>query len=421
MEIIFIVVGVLFMILIGSQATWIARDWLTLNTLSISEVSNALIWMGIIIGIRWLVSLYRAALLGLDLQVWCSIENASYATLRGPGTLLALIYIAPTIQVFFIFNLILVVTEVWLLHLKLKASIVSPLKRPQFNLQSMKAIYHFAAGMTMITIFATLMTQVDRLLLSKLLSLKDFGYFTLAIAIASVVTILTVPIGNIVFPKLSSFIAKDNQKDLGDQYHFFSQILSSTLAPVCLIICVFSSTIIFVWTGDEDIAKATSHILSVWIIGSLLNGLTTMPYFLQLSYGAPKITILAYATSVMVSLPALIIFIPEHGAIAAAWVWLIVNLGYILFTIPVMHSKYLKNHMWKWYLQDTIIPVATAFACVIIVLLIEGNLGDDTRILKAMKIIFYATLIIIISFISTPIGRNIFNVIFKNKFVRNLK
>ena len=53
-----------------------------------------------------------------------------------------------------------------------------------FSVQALRSVWRFAAGSTTITILALLLTQVDKILLSHLLTLKAFGYYALAAAVA---------------------------------------------------------------------------------------------------------------------------------------------------------------------------------------------------------------------------------------------
>lgn len=50
----------------------------------------------------------------------------------------------------------------------------------QFSLEALRGVWKFAGGMVGITFLALLLMQVDKIILSKMLSLSEFGYYTLA-------------------------------------------------------------------------------------------------------------------------------------------------------------------------------------------------------------------------------------------------
>ena len=53
-----------------------------------------------------------------------------------------------------------------------------------FQKQLLKGIWRFTAGMSGISILAVILTQLDKVILSKMLSLEMFGYYTLASMVA---------------------------------------------------------------------------------------------------------------------------------------------------------------------------------------------------------------------------------------------
>lgn len=46
-----------------------------------------------------------------------------------------------------------------------------------------------------------------------------------------------------------------------------------------------------------------------------------------------------------------------YQGLGAAWVWIILNLGYLIIEVPIMHRRLLKGEMGKWYGRDIILPI----------------------------------------------------------------
>jgi hypothetical protein len=46
-----------------------------------------------------------------------------------------------------------------------------------------------------------------------------------------------------------------------------------------------------------------------------------------------------------------------YGATGAAIAWFVLNMGYVLFEIPVMHRRLLRKEKWRWYWQDVCLPL----------------------------------------------------------------
>jgi O-antigen/teichoic acid export membrane protein len=259
--------------------------------------------------------------------------------------------------------------------------------------------------MTVITVLATLMTQADKLILSKLLSLEQFGHYTLTVTIATVITSLTVPLSNVALPVLNRLVSLQDSKGLAHQYHIFSQILTIGVVPVSLVISVFSYPILLLWTKDALLARSVAPILSAWMVGTALNGLFTMPYYLQMAYGYQKVIIVVYSACVALLVPALILATPLYGPIAAAATWVGINLSLVCIAVPVMHRKLLMGEMKSWYLVDLLLPTIAAAVFVTLALLAFRSLAGLSRFGTFGFLIFCALGAVFSAALATPVGR----------------
>jgi len=405
MEIVFLGSGVLIMFLVMGLSSWIATDWLNAQTLTIKTVTQALAITGVIIGLRWISTLYRSALLGLEHHVWLNFVNACFSTIRGVGAVAVLAYLAPTIQAFFVYQGIIGTIEIAVFAWKIRKVLPDPPQSPKFSMGALKGISRFAAGMTTITVLATLMTQVDKLLLSKLLTLEQFGYFTLATTVAGALTALSIPISNVAFPRFTALIAAGDEKTFAEQYHKFAQLLTIAVIPAALILCFFSQEILFLWTRDIATSQAVAPILSVWVIGAALSCLMNVPYTAQIASGWLKLTIVVNSFAVAIMIPALLILVPQHGAIAAAWVWVVVNAGFVLFSIPAMHSRILKQEKWKWYGADVFWPLVAALLFSTGMLVLHEARVAMTQLQEAAYIIGGGASMVLATAAATQVGR----------------
>lgn len=362
MEFVCATVAVLLALLVAGFSSWITTDWLKLQTLSTGAVSLALSIMGLVIAFQWMGTLYRSALLGLQQHVVLSLVTASIATVRALGTIVVLVFLSSSITAFFLFQCGVSLVETIIFAWYVRWRLPRPPQAPKFRLEAIKSVWRFAAGLTAITFLATLLTQVDKLLLAKLLPLDQFGYFSLAVAVAGALSLIIGPLHNVAFPRLTELVATGDETALAREYHRFSQLLSITVLPATLILCVFSKEIIFLWTRDAVITQAVAPIVSIWVVGTALNGLMHIPYAVQLAHGWARLTIVVNVIAVTIMIPAMLYWVPLHGALAAAWIWVLINAGYIFFAIGAMHTRILKAEKWKWYMQDVIGPLAVGIS-----------------------------------------------------------
>jgi hypothetical protein len=68
----------------------------------------------------------------------------------------------------------------------------------------------------------------------------------------------------------------------------------------------------------------------------------------------------------------------HYGAIGAAWIWLILNMSYILIGVHFMYRRLLSTEKWRWYGKDIILPtlgtITIMWLCMLVQPTIENKL-----------------------------------------------
>ena len=95
--------------------------------------------------------------------------------------------------------------------------------------------------MARFTFLALLLTQVDTILLSKLLSLSGYGYYSLAATVAAALCMLIGPITQAWYPRLCELHAHGDTVALTDSYHKGAKLVS-VIAGSVAIECRFVRT-----------------------------------------------------------------------------------------------------------------------------------------------------------------------------------
>jgi Co/Zn/Cd efflux system component len=124
---------------------------------------------------------------------------------------------------------------------------------------------------------------------------------------------------------------------------------------------MFSYEILLIWTKNSVTAENTHILLSLLICGTALHGLMNMPYTVQLAYGWTKLSIIGNFIAVILLVPMIVFMTYKFGAPGAASVWIILNSGYILFSIHFMHKRLLISEKWHWYWHDIVTPFGVSF------------------------------------------------------------
>ncbi len=338
----------------------IAYSWVNTNKLSPDTAKQALMIMGGVVAFRWPISLYSGGLMGLQRQVLLNGINVFEATFRGFGAILVLWLISPTIQAFFVWQMFVGIIHVSLTAFFLWRSLPASNHRPHFKKDLLLSIWRFAAGMTGISITVIFLMQTDKIILSKILSLEMFGYYTLATSVGNALYYFIGPIFYALFPRLSQLVSLNDENGLKELYHKGCQFMSVMILPAAMVVSFFSSEILLLWTGNPVVVTNTHNIVSILIIGSALNGLMNLPYGIQLAHGWTKLAFYVNIVAVIILVPMIYFLAKSYGPVGAASAWLILNSGYVLISIQIMHKRLLPNEKWRWYLHDVGVPMLAA-------------------------------------------------------------
>ena len=88
------------------SAGWLAHQWLRAEGLTPEAIESAIRVAAIVVALRFVESLYRGAIYGLQRQVWFNVVNAGVSTARSVGMIAVLVWVAPTIEAFLIWQAI---------------------------------------------------------------------------------------------------------------------------------------------------------------------------------------------------------------------------------------------------------------------------------------------------------------------------
>ncbi len=230
-------------------------------------------------------------------------------------------------------------------------------RRPRFRIAILARTWRFAIGLSGIAMAGMLLAQLDKLVLSTLLSLEQFGYYTVASMVAGGLSTLVQPVFNAVFPVFSAQVARADQDALGREYHRAARTLAALIFPPALLIAWYAHGVLLAWTGNATTAAVAAPILCLLILGSCLNGLMNIPYALQLAHGYVRLGLIFNLVSLAVLLPLVYWGAACYGPAGAAAGWLILNAGYVVVGMPLIHRRFLRSELRRWYLGDNLEPL----------------------------------------------------------------
>lgn len=370
LEVISMVLAIAMCLLVWGASNYIAARWLNAQKLSMGEIANAVALMGFVIALRFIEGIYKGALLGLQKQVTVNLVSVVIATARYGGVVAVLAWYSASVKVFFAWQVLSSISSVLVFVFLVYSILPKPNKQPTFSKRAISEIWRFASGMLGISFLALLLTQIDKVLLSKLIALESYGYYTLAATVAGSLALVAMPTTQAIYPKMVEYVAQKKQQELTNLYHLGAQLISVLIAPVAMMLIFFAQDVVYLWSGNINLAKETAPILQPLALGSFLNCLAWMPYQLQLAHGWTGFAVRMNTIAVALLVPAIFLVIPQYGAIGAAWVWALLNAGYLTVGMHYMYKKLLPAEKWSWYWHDVVKQLMPAIIVMMVAKLI---------------------------------------------------
>jgi O-antigen/teichoic acid export membrane protein len=364
--------GIFFSVaLVGGAAMfalsgYIAKDWLQASLLPLAEVQTAVQLMAIIIAMRWMCGLYRGAISGSERLVWLSGFNSIIATLRFIVVIPLLIFIGVTPTIFFIFQFCVAIIElvVLLYYAYQLLPTISNGQRLNWEWSPVIPVLKFSLSVAFTSSLWVLVTQTDKLILSKLLPLQDFAFFTLGVLVASSVGFISGPISSALLPRMTKLNAEGDEVGVIRVYQNTTQLLCVMVIPATLVLAFFSQQILWVWTGNADIAREIAPVLKFYVLGNGILAISSLAYCLQYAKGDLRLHLMETPLFLAIFLPGLLWSVAKYGMSGAGYAWLGTMIVFFVFWLPLIHRRFIKGLHVSWLIHDVGYVLVISFVVV---------------------------------------------------------
>lgn len=368
MELVFVTVAVVGALAMLAGSEYISRDWLRVDQLPPSEVVAAVELMALAVATRWMAGLYRGAINGSERLVWIGGFNAVIATLRFCGVLPLLMFVGTSPTVFFRYQLGVASVELAVLMFyayRLLPGLPAG-AHLRWNWGPLKSVMRFSLTIAFTSSVWVFATQTDKLLLSRILPLAEYGYFTLAVLVSSGVMLISGPVGNAIMPRMARLEAEGAGAQLVRVYRHATQLVAVVAGALSITIALSAEALLWVWTGDRALVQHAAPALQLYALGNGVLAVSAFPYYLQFAKGDLRLHLIGNAVFVIILIPLLIWSATEFGGVGAGYVWLGMNLLSFVAWLPFVHRKFEPGLNLRWYVHDIalIVTATTLMGCV---------------------------------------------------------
>lgn len=372
-----VAVGSTLALVIILASGFIGSNWFNLSDLSESAVSQSLSMIGIVVMLRLVETVFRSVILGLQYQVIYNVFFSLMAIFRYGGVIAFLLYFESSITAFFQWQVaVSVVGVICYLYICLRYFPRSD-RKGHFSISVLVQTGRFAAGTMLITLLSVSYRQLDKLYLSKTIDLSEFGFYSFAFLLSSMPILMVGPLYQAFYPRFVELFSEGDAVKLRSSYIRATLYVGIIASVSGVPLMFFSEEIVWVWSGDRQLAEGVSRFLPILVIGGIIDAMLYIPFCVQIAYGWTRLAFLMLGVSLPIFLMVVVSAVPVFGPVSAAWAWVGVNAFLLLVWVPLMHRRILKRTALQWYIGSVAVPFSVAVLVALLLLPIFPD--DDSR------------------------------------------
>lgn len=340
---------------------WWAQEWFTNHTLPSGVIDETTVLIIALAAVRLAGTLYRGGLIGRDRQVFISLVSITSSILR-LALPLPFIWATPDVRIVVGAWLIISAAELVVLRLALSQGFCTRFRWWHFSLREIWQRAHLWGSIGLIALAWTAITQTDKLVLSRVLPLAEYGRFTLVMILSNAILTIIAPISFAFQPGMTSAAARGNRQEIARLARHATRMFMVLMVAPAFALAAVPKLAVIAWTGQVAVAQAVSDYLGPYVIGSALVGFSAVVYLIQYAYGDLTRHLRAYAFLAVLLIPGEVIVATRFGPLGAAWLWFAVN--FILFAsyYPLIFRRFLPGEAKRWYALIAPPAVASAIA-----------------------------------------------------------
>lgn len=364
LELFYLGIAAALFLAFGATAGWLARHWFTHVAVDSGLLATCLLLGGSSIALRWPIALYRGILRGSERQVLLNGVSAIATFLRGFGSIIVLLIVSRTPLVFYWSQLGFALAELALFRgALLRVGEGFEGRGGAFDAGLLRGLWRFTVNVGGLSVFALVLKQFDKVVVSTVLPLAQLGYYNAATLASNGLTKIAIPVQVAAFPRLTQHHQRGEAADLARTFHATVQLVAFIAAPLAFVLIFFAPDVLRIWTRDAQLAHDAAPALAILSGAVLFSTLMSIPFSLLVASGLTWIPLTLNGVGALVAVPLTIGLTRSHGITGAATAWLVFNIFNFLAMPLLLFPRLLPGEQRAWLTRDTLpfllIPLAT--------------------------------------------------------------
>jgi len=386
------VIALLMAVLLWVNSDKVAAFWLSRTSLEPATVALGIQIIAVYLGLRWPVAFYTGVISGLQRMDVLNMIKAGVQTLRLVGGVIVLFFV-PDLVAFLVWFAISSGVELLVYALVTYRMLPTLRLSFYFSLAAFKDIWKYSAAMNLIALTALVLSQADRLAVTKFLSLEALGYYSIAYNVSIAISLVQSAINSASFPAFSHSFSIGNHAELLSRYDKTSQLMGLVVALPCFALVFFGHEILHIWINAKVADEAA--LTMAWLaIGFFFNAMVSNAYMAAVACGQTNLPLKVNLIALLIYLPAVYWLVHLYGISGAAAAYAGLNAYYVFTLVPLVQVKVMKQGFGVW-LRANLLPIliagiGTLGSAKILALALAVQPGWQSAAVLALGIALYA-------------------------------
>lgn len=309
-------------------ADTIVTHWLNMEGLPVALGREAIYGAAFIFAAQFPGSIYRSLMVGAQAQVTLNSIMLGGALLRHVGGVMVVLA-WPMLSAYLIWHASIALLET-LVRGKLAWDTLG-IKRNQakWDVKELRTTWKLVASLSGAAWLGALTVQMDKIILSRMAPIEQFGYYMVAAAIATGMLQLVYPLVQAVLPRAIQLRAEPVAlRRLGVKLTWMIGLLAGLSA---LVFIAMGKWLLDIWLRNPDAVAFVHPLLAILLVGTALNAFYNVGYIHWIAHEKIHRVFQVNALALILSVVLIPVFVAWQGTIGAAFGWLVINLiGFVI-------------------------------------------------------------------------------------------
>lgn len=338
----------------------IARAYAARSSWTANELAVPVVAMGLSSLLRMFESYYRGVLTGFELQVRMNVISCCTTLMRSAGGAGLLAFGDATLVGFCSWQLVTTCLSVVAYGSACRKMMPrSSIARRDIG-DCLRSHWRFGSGVLVLSSSTTLIALAGQSVLVAVLSLEQYGVYSMASSIAGVCGLIATPTGQSLHARVASLVGAGGRLATVGIVRGTTQVLAVIVGSLGVTFAALPERLIMAWTGRPALARETASVVGLLCIAAAVNAFTVVPYRLRLAMGSTRFWIVTNTIAAAVSVSGYLIAGLSFGLWGIATVAIVVNVALVAIVCPMSLSPTLGRQSWRWLFCDILKPVAGA-------------------------------------------------------------